>query len=167
MEDYRLCEQGGLVELRSAADCRDTALAMAQLAANSLMIISRDLEPPLYDTPEFEQAAFSLARRSHRNIVHVLVQDVSLAVKQGHRLVNLAQRLSSRVEIRRPPKEFADYNSAFLIADECGYLRRPLADRFEGAADFNDRPSTRELAKLFRDIWSRSHTDPQLRRLQI
>jgi hypothetical protein len=88
-------------------------------------------------------------------------------VRRGHRLIDLAQRLSSKIEIRKPIAEYADINRTFFVADEAGYVSRPLAERYEGVANFSDRLSARNLVNTFNEVWERSQQDPQLRRLHL
>ncbi len=167
IENYKLGETRELLELNTAEEHRELALAMAQQARRSILILTRDLDHPLYDTPEFEQATSELARGSQHARVRILVQDSGKAVKNGHRLVGLAQRISSRIEIRKPAEEYADVNHTFFVADQSGYISRQLADRYVGVANFDDRLSARNLVNFFTEIWDRSQQDPQLRRLHL
>jgi len=162
-----LGEEKTLLALSRAEEHRDIALEMAQQGRQSLCIFTWDLDPFQYDNQPFYRAAFDLARRSARSEVRILVQDSTRAVKDGHRLVDLAQRFSSKVAIHKPPQEYAQRIDAFMVIDGTGYLRRPQADRYEGAACFNDPPTARELMKFFNEVWERSHVDPQLRRLHL
>lgn len=164
---HRLGEDETIISPTTAGEHRDLVLSMAQQATRNILIFTRDLDPAVYDTSEFLEAASILARRSPHSFVHILVQDGSRASREGHRLVSLAQRLSSHVEIRKPSREYADYNQAFFIADETGYIRRPQADRYEGVARFKDRLAARELALFFREVWERGRADTQLRRIHV
>lgn len=166
-QNHQLGETNELLTLESAADHRAVALAMAQQAVRSLHIFSRDLDPAVFDSAEFEAAVSRLARSSQYSRIHILVQDSSRAVLNGHRLVNLAQRLSSKIEIRKPIAEYADISRAFLVADEAGYISRQLADRYEAAANFSDRLTARDLVGFFTEVWERSQQDSQLRRLHL
>lgn len=167
MDTRRLGEDGGPISLEGLADHRDAVDALLEQASRSVHIYTRDLESPLYDAPAIERALSRLARRSRHSHVHIIVQDSTRAVKQGHRLVTLAQRLSSHVQIRNPAPEHMDENGAFLIVDGTALLRRNLADRYKGMVDFNDRLAARELDRYFREVWEHGRPDPQLRRLLI
>lgn len=162
-----LGEDEDLVQLESASDNREAAIALAGQARRALYLFSRDLDGPLYDDEAFVEAVSALARRSEHTRVHVLVQDSSRAVKDGHRLIGLAQRLSSKVKVHNPSREYANLTESYLVVDETGYLYRPLADRYEGQARFRDPMRARELTKQFKEMWDRSTTDPQLRRLHL
>lgn len=167
LEGRGLGKDGGPVRLTDLGQNREAVLALIEQARHSVHIYTRDLDPPLYDTPAIERVLAALARRGRRSHVHIIVQDSTRAVKQGHRLITLAQRLSSHVQVRNPGPDYLDYNSAFLIADGTGLVRRNLADRYDGYADFNDPLAARELLRYFREVWDHGRPDPQLRRLLI
>ena len=163
----RLGEHDALIELTDSGHNRELAQVMARQARRSIYIVTRDLEHGIYDTPGFVDAAADLVRGSRYAEVHVLVRDSTEAVKNGHRLVNLSQRLSSKVSIRNPPAEFHAYNEALLIVDETAFIRRPLADRYEGTANFCGHSEARRLTRTFQQMWERAVGDPQLRRLHL
>ena len=167
LTDRTLGEDREILELSTGEENRQVALALAGQARRRILILSRDLDHTLFDNEAFQQAASDLARRSPQAHVHILVHDAQRAIKNGHRLVDLAQRLSSRVEIRRTAEEFVRSNEAFLVVDESGYLRRPVADRYEASASFCAPKEVRELAKFFTEVWQQSHAEPQLRRLHL
>ncbi|HEX7029497.1 MAG TPA: hypothetical protein VF254_02785 [Gammaproteobacteria bacterium] len=154
-------------ELATAADNRAAALEIARLARRQLSIFSRDLEPQAFDTAEFLDAVKNLALSGSKASVRILLIDATRATKDGHRLVELARRLSSFVEIRKPHRDYLDMAEAFMIADERGLLYRALATRWEGVVDPDDPLQARERLKLFNDIWQRSHSDPETRQLRI
>ncbi|HEX7047171.1 MAG TPA: hypothetical protein VF275_06340 [Gammaproteobacteria bacterium] len=154
-------------DLATVADNRDAALEIAQLARRQLSIFSRDLEPSVFDTPEFLDAVKNLALSGSKASVRILLIDATRATKDGHRLVELARRLSSYIEIRKPHRDYLDMSEAFMIADERGLLYRKLATRWEGIVDPHDPMQARDKLKLFNDIWQRSHSDPETRQLRI
>jgi hypothetical protein len=121
----------------------------------------------IYDHQDLADALSRLARSHRYAEVRILVQDSEPVVKKGHRLIELAYRLSSMISIRNPDEEHAHVNEALFIADGVGFIKRTMADRFEGVASFNSPLQARELADHFNDIWTRSKPDPQLRRLHI
>lgn len=154
-------------ELATAAENREAALAIARLARRQLAIFSRELEPQVYDTPEFIDAVKQLALSGSRTTIRILLIDSQRATKEGHRLVELARRLSSSFEIRKPHRDYLDITETFMIADEKGLLYRKLATRWEGIVDPNDPLQAREKLKLFDQIWQRSVDDIETRQLRI
>lgn len=165
--EYLLGITHGDIALRTIDQNRATALALAQQATHYIQIATRDMDALLYDNEPFIEALTALARRHAKSHVHVLVWDSMAAVKQGHRLINLAQRLSSYVQIRKPSDEHAKYTEAFLVADGVGYMSRNLAERYEGIASFNAPLQARNLSQLFATMWEKASPDTQLRRLHI
>lgn len=157
----------GNIALHSIEQNREIALSMAQQAKRVIQIATRDMDGLLYDNEPFVSALTALAKRHAKAHIDILVWDTMSAVKQGHRLIHLAQRLSSYVQIRRPSDEHRNYTEALFIVDEVGYMRRNLADRYEGMASFNGPLQARELAKSFTTMWERATPDPQTRRLGI
>ena len=104
---------------------------------------------------------------SHHGRIRILVKDSSYAVKYGHRLIPLSQRLTSFIEIRKVAEDYKDYNEAFLIADEVGYVHRRHADRFEGVARFKAAMEARELLTFFNEVWRNSAPDPDMQRTYL
>lgn len=165
--EYLLGITTGNIVLDSIEQNRAVALALAQQASRSLQIATRDMDSILFDNEPFISAVTALARGHAQSHIHILVWDSSAAVRQGHRLIHLAQRLSSYVQIRRPAEEHANFVEAFMVADGVGYMRRHFADRYEGIASFHAPLQARELALLFTSIWEKAAPDPQTRRLHI
>lgn len=162
-----LGESRGKISFDGSDALRLAALRMAEQAQHTLKITSRDLDPSLYDNEPFLEAIKNLTLRSRRARLYVLVNNTERAIKNGHRLIELYQRLSTFIEIRVQATRFHDYNQAVLIADETGYIRRRMSDRYEAEADFDAPRIAREMNKEFDEMWAESVTDPNLRRLHI
>ena len=167
IENFKLGETADQVPLEGSEDNRIAALALARQAERSLRIFTRDLEATVYNTLDFVEAVTKLATLSQYSMIHILIQDSTNVVKNGHRLVDLAYRLSSKIKLRKPCDEYRNYNEAFLIVDETGLMHKKLADRYEGMVNFNDSLEARNLAKFFDEVWEKSDPDPELRRLHL
>lgn len=167
LNQYTLGEGDQTLELSTSDENREVVLAMAKQAQRSILIMSRHLDPAIYDNRELADALSHFVRSHRRAEVRILVQDSDPVIKHGHHLVQLAYRLSSMVSIHKPDEEHAYVNEALFIADGTGFIKRNLADRYEGVASFHAPLQARELADYFNTIWSHSHPDPQLRRLHL
>lgn len=165
--EYILGDHSDIIHLESMQDNRDVSMAMVQQAHRSIHIFTPDLDPHLYDTPGFVEAIKNVAIHDSHSYVQILVKDSSRAVLHGHRLVELARRLSSHIHIRKTSIDYNEYNAAYLIADETGYIRRTNASRYEGVACFNNRNDCRHLINFFNTAWEKATPDPELRRLHI
>ena len=100
--------------------------------------------------------------------IRILLHNPDAALRSDHRLVALAQRLSSAIQIRTPVEE-ADlaYISAYLLNDAGGYLFLPEADRAQGRAARHDRASQAPLLRHFDEVWERAEPASELQALGI
>ena len=155
------------IELLTRAETRHATELMVEQTQDSLEIMSRDLDPVLYDSKPFLNLLSSLCLRQRKARVRLLVADPSTPVKRGHRLIELGRKLSGSIEFRRPHPDYRHYNAAFLVADRCGLIHRSLADRFEGTANFYDPVNAQRKLDFFTEVWERSESHPEFRRLYL
>ena len=169
MPDYSnliLGDSTETIQLDDSVSQRSIAVTMTRQAQRSVDIFSRNLDKKLYDNREFLDAIQTLAINQH-GLIRILVKDSANAVKYGHRLITLSQRLTSFIEIRKVAEDYKEYNEAFLIVDETGYVLRKQADRFEGTARFNAAKEAANLLVFFNEVWRNSAPDPDLRRIYL
>lgn len=133
----------------------------------SLDIVSRHLDPFVYDQTETVDAIKAMALANRQAQIRLVVTDLRPVLSQGHRLLDLAQRLTSFISIKVPGKSHKNFNEALLIADNNAYIYRPFADRYEGEAHYQNRGKARDLKSRFNDLWEKADTHPGLRRLHI
>lgn len=164
---YILGSHDDIIHLDSLQDNRDIALSIAQQATRSLLIFTPDFDAPVFDRPAFIEAVKDVAIHSPHSFVKIIVKDSGKAVLYGHRIIELARRLTTHLQIRKASIDFKEYSSTYLIADETAYLRRPHANRYEGIAQFNARSDCKHLTNFFDSAWEKAEPDPELRRLHI
>lgn len=145
--------------------CQQVAIDLVAQARRSLCLWSRDLERRVYDCPEFITAVRILACRSRFSSVRLLVHDPKAVTQHGHRLLELARRLSSRIELRQVATDYQEYAAAFLIVDEMGLMLRPNAERYEGFFSFKTPLKAREQHHFFNEAWDKSQPHPEFRQL--
>ena len=162
-----LGESHEAIPIGSSDEHRAVVLALAEQAKRSLHIFSWNLDRRVFDNQALIDAMTRLALASPRTRIEILLQDPQPAVRSGHRLVNLAQRLSSSIEIRRPAEEFKELNHCFVVADETGILVQEQASRYEAVANFSARKEAGDLMKTFRTIWQRSAPETEFTRFSL
>ena len=140
---------------------------LAHSAIYNLNVISRSLNHQVFDRIDIVEAFNKFIHKSRNANVRILLFDGTSIIKNGHRLINLADRAPSRIAIRKLPKECAAFNESFITADGKGYLYNPQSDRYEGNVNFNDKTRCIELNKTFTDFWHQSESVPDLRRVAI
>ena len=154
-------------EIDTREENRRACLSMARQATHSVAIVTRDLDSRVYDDADLVESLRQVVLANRRARIRVLVRDSGRAVREGHRLVDLARRLVTFFEIRTPGPEHKDYNSAFFVADGVGVLMRVLADRYEASVSFGDRTQAHELLRVFEEMWSHAKPDTNLRNLRL
>lgn len=155
------------IELLTREETRHATELMVGQAQSSLDFISRDLDPFLYDQANFLDLLSRLCVRNRQARIRFLVQDPTTPIKRNHRLIELGRRLSSSIEFRQPHQDYRYYNAACLIADRCGLIHRSLADRFEGTANFYAPVAAGRELDFFTEVWERSETHAEFRRLYL
>lgn len=167
MSERKLGETAEVFALELSEDVREVSLALATQARRSLDIVTRHLDVVLYDNEAFANAMRELVVDSRRAQVRILVLDSGQVVTHGHRLIELARRLSSFISVKVPAPEHKDFNEAWLVADTTGYLHRRFSDRYEATANFADRRHSANLANRFNELWNHALQDPNFRRLHL
>lgn len=167
LEDCKLGETDEALALDTSEQVALATLTMVTQARRSLDIISRDLDPTIYDKPDFVEAVRQLVLKSRYTKVRLLVHEPMQIVKRGHRLVDLAMHLTSFIEIRVPDNEHANFNEALLIADALGYIHRQNGERYEAKLNFSDGRTARILSKQFDEMWIKGRTDQNFKRTFI
>lgn len=167
LDDAVLGKTSEIFQLNSISEYKHAALCLASQASKSLHIFSYDLEPEIYNQTQFLDAVKDLAIGSPLNSIRILLQDNARVQREGHRLVQLWRRLTSKIEIRRPSPDYIEHNENFLIADETGYLHRKLQSKYAATAAFNSRLEARRLSSFFNEVWEQSEADFELRDLHI
>lgn len=102
--------------------------------------------------------------------IRILLGDVAGALRTGHRLLDLAQRLPSALRIRTTVADDESSEtvaSAWLLNDTGGYLFLPDAERWEGRAALRDGPGLAPLLLQFEQIWERATPATQLQPLGL
>jgi len=151
----------------TSEELRGIALSMTQNCVRTLDIASRHLDPAIYDHAPFIEAVKQIALGNRGARVRILISDIRPVVTRGHRLLELCNRLSSFISVRKPGRDHRNFNEAILLADNTSYIHRRFADRYEGQASYNDHRSAQDLTVRFEEIWERAEIDPNFRRLHI
>lgn len=100
--------------------------------------------------------------------IRLLLNDPATALRDGHRLILLMQRLPSVIQVRMPVEEVDLGNlSASLLTDTGGYLFQPDAERPQGRAALADRPGWAPLRQQFDEMWERAERARMLQPLDL
>lgn len=155
------------IMLKNDAEFQTMAIELAQQAKYNIYLISTDLEPILYEHPEFIEAISNLATANMRSHIHILVEDISLIIKRGHRLIDIMRKLTSKIKIRVTHPDYPLPENRFLIIDQCGFLFRPDVDKYQGFANFNHPQAVKIHHDIYTRLWDHSQTSQELRSLNL
>ena len=143
------------------------ALELARQARRHLRLLSHTLDHELFDNDAFSAAISQLARTSRFSEIRLFVVELKPIIERGHRLLDLARRLSTTLHIRRADCGPEDIKENFLVADDRGVLCYALREPEKAWADFNNRPLAEDYTAQFDEWWHRGINDPELRMLHI
>ena len=145
----------------------ELAVELCASASRSICILSPELDRDVFDNPALIEALSALARDSRQTDIRILVQHVGKLVGRGHRLLQLARRIPSKVRIQRL-SEHPDWNGeTVLVRDLNGVLYKPGGSEHEGFYEPDSRASTQSHLELFEELWRYSVQDPELRALPL
>ncbi|MBI1421849.1 MAG: hypothetical protein GC149_00195 [Gammaproteobacteria bacterium] len=165
--EYILGEHSDDIAIDTSEDNQAAAIRLASQGGRSLDIFSRDLEPRIYDNADFVDAVRALAVKTRDMHVRILVVDPDFIIKHGHRLIELARRLTSHMEIRKVHEDYCNNPEAYLVVDNRGLLHRKLASRYEAVVNFNNPMTATEMHNQFTEMWDRSKQYMDFKRLYI
>jgi predicted GNAT family N-acyltransferase len=153
---------------RDRAEVKAALLQLLDAARHAVAVHSRDLDPGLLDDEDVVLALQRVAGSGRGAALRCLLHDPARAMRDGHRLLALAQRLPTAVQMRVPVEDDdRAYAAAFVLNDAGGYLLRPLAGRFEGRGSTQGRGEHRALLRYFDQVWERARRATELRPLGL
>jgi len=143
------------------------AVELAIQARRKLAIISQELDPHVYEQPDFLEALRKLAIRNRYVEIRIIVFEPELIVRRGHKLIDLSTKISSYIEMRKVSQKYKTFNESVLVADDVGYLYRESTERYKGKVNFNSRRESKHLLDVFEEMWETAKPDANLRRVHI
>jgi hypothetical protein len=143
------------------------ALELALTARRNLFIYSRQLDREIFDNAEMASAITALARRSRNSDVRILINDSRPLIKKGHRLLELARRLSSTVHIRVLQKHPELPDATFVLRDNNGMVYKPDERRETGLYEPGSRATVQRYIEKYDDLWRWSKEDSGLRVIRL
>lgn len=168
VRDKQLGVDGGPHIITDLSALQQESCRMAAQCRQRLLIYSQRLAASVYEQACFLDAVKALAIRHGRTHIRILLADIGPIRLKGHRLLNLGWRLTSSVEFRLRHEELAGDMRSYLLADNYGYIKRPVWHNLHDTKlDYRDPFEVRRLEEEFSLAWDRGTTDPDLRQLSI
>ena len=165
MEESR--EKGKRWVISTKDEMRQAVTDVAREAERRVSIFTHDLEPGIYDDPDFLEVIKRLVLSKTYARIRVLIADPSRAVKNGNNFVHLGRRLNTFIEFRHVREDLRTHAESFCIADETALVYRLQASRWEGIADTYEPAVAKLYSKMFDEIWLASEVEMEFRQLGI
>ncbi len=153
--------------LDCADDFRQYSLDLVRQSRRTLAILSHDLDANMYGTQEFTEALSGFARSSRQAQIQILIKDTKPIIGSGHLLIRLAQRLSSKIIVRKTTLEPNNKDMAFILGDTNKLLYKNDDSAYRG---FFNGMATREIKPLrdeFNYLWQYAEPEPEFQLLYI
>ncbi len=160
-----LPEEAQRSRFETLEDYCDAIAALLPYCKDVLQIFTHDLEPQVLNRPELVKLIEEFLVFAPKPEMRIVVQDPKYAIADGHRLIQLGQRLSSKLQIRVANKDHQDLPEAFMQADNRLGIYREFSARWEGELWINRPVHATRLSRKFTEIWDAAHEDPNFRRL--
>lgn len=142
----------------------ETALKLVTQTRLQLRLFTQHLDRRVWGDPGLVELLRAFALRSERAELRILVNHPLLAAQRGHRLVELARRLPSRIAIRALTEERRQLVEEFAIADEYALLYKRRHDDLEALWYAHAPLEARRMRRRFDGLWEES---PPARELQV
>lgn len=154
--------------LTNRQECAELLHRLIKRAERQVRIFSQQLEPVLYNHQHICDLLSELARKNRHTGIRILAQQTRSVASEGHCLIQLAQRLSSSVQIRIPSTpELLRFRQSWLIIDNHSIMLIDNPDRYQGSAVENNRLYVKTKLEFFDHAWENSQPDQNTRQLNI
>ncbi len=160
-------DAGAVISHQGEGACRDGVLATLDHPSRQVRIYSQLLDHALFDDEHVVSALSAFVRHGPPAHMRVLIHSASAIVSRGHRVVELARRLVSKIDIRQVPAELAQDRHTFVVADTTAFFLMPDFTDYQGFSNIYDPVEASQLAERFDHLWERSQENPELRTLRI
>lgn len=145
----------------------ELAVELCSSAARQVCILSPRLDHAAFDNPELAEVLGVLIRSSRQTGVRILVADSRPLVARGHRLLLMARRIPSSMQIHKLAEHPDWKGETIVIRDRDGVLYKPGGSDHEGFYEPSSRASTQRHLDLFEELWRYSAQDLELRSLSL
>ena len=165
MEQAR--EKGRRWVISSKDEMRHAVNDVAREATRRVSIFTHDLDPGIYDDPDFLEIITHLVLSQTYSRIRVLIADPSRAIKNGNNFVHLGRRLNTYIEFRHVREDLRTHAESFCIADETALVYRLQHAKWEGIADTFEPAVAKVYGEMFDEIWLASEVEIEFRQLGI
>lgn len=152
------------IQLDSAEEISAAILSNTENALRTIKIFTPDMEAEHYNNDAFRKALLDFSHGNRHAQIQILVNDITKALHSGHKLIGLAQQMSSIVTIKDTPMDFQGTNISFILLDQSGFIFKPDKTLCT-AISSNCKNRARKLHEFFTLAWEHAEQNAHTRRL--
>jgi hypothetical protein len=153
--------------LDGVTDFRNYSAQLVTQSRRSVAILTRDFDSLVYATPDFEQHLSGFVRSSRNTQVQILIKDTTPAIAAGHLILRLAQRLSSKILVRKMTIEPNNKKMEFMLGDADKLLYKNDAALHRGFYNSAAASEIKSLREEFNYLWQYGELEPEFQVLHI
>lgn len=148
-------------------DFRHYTLELVQQNRRTLAVLTRNLDELIYGTNEFVNALSVFSRSSRHTQIQILVKNTQPAIESNHQLIRLAQRLSSKILVRKMTVEPNNKDMAFVLGDTDKLLYKNDDNVYRGFFNSSAARELKPLREEFNYLWQYAEPEPEFQLLHI
>ena len=153
--------------LKNTDDFREHSVKMLSACSRQVYVLSKNLDAQIYGHDHFIEKLSQLARSGSPVEIQFLVKDFKPAIDSYHPLIKLAQRLSSKIQLKKLTQEPENNDMGFMICDLRGLIYKNDETVYQGFANYNAAPEIKSLREEFQYLWQRAEVEKELNLLHI
>ena len=154
------------IQLSSAQEISEAVIQATENTLRTIKIFTPDLEAEIYNNDELRKKLLAFTQGNRHAQIHILVDDISTALQSGHKLIGLAQQLSSIVIIKDTPVDYQGTHISFILFDQAGFIFKP-DNTSHSAISSVCKNRSNKLHEFFKSAWEQAEQNNHTRRLSI
>lgn len=153
--------------LDGVTDFRNYSEQLITQSRRSIVILTRDLDASIYATSECVKNLSNFVRASRHAQVQILIKNSKPAIENGHILLQLAQRLSSKILVRKMTVEPNNKEMGFMLGDTDKLLYKNDDALHRGFFNSAAASEIKSLREEFNYLWEYGELEPEFQVLHI
>jgi N-acetylglutamate synthase-like GNAT family acetyltransferase len=141
--------------------------SMLMQAQRQIWLVSDTIQSPLMTDPKIRDAILRLAKRNAKAEIRILLEDDKKGAGYYNPTIELAQKLTSFVEIRSIPPGAKKPNEMITTVDFGASILRKDLNNYAGFANYHNPVIAQRLRDKYEQYWQHATPSMQLRRLSI
>ena len=140
---------------------------MLSQARRRIWIMADSINASNLNDEQFHQSILQLAKSNSQAEIRILLDEAKASHSRFNPLINLAQRLTSFVEIRTLPSTAQKFSEWVTVVDFSAGIYRKTLDSYSGFATYDSKLIAQRLITKFDNQWQFAKPAAEFRRLVI